>query len=775
MVQLETMNTNNNNNNNLNQVNMNSLNNNNNNLMMTMNMESSTTSPSLLLPSSSSSILNNNNNSMSTIETMSTTLKSSLPPNIIIQQQQQQQDTITTTTTTMTNSLLLPNKILLNVYMPNQQRTIVEINHNRNQNNNGGLQHPQTIRDVLMRAMKKRRLTTDVCYVCYIDNGKPIDWDVEVSRLVSRNIEVRIISHEIRREFFPLANCDLCRKLLFHGLRCQACGIRYHLRCEQLISPICRAGQHSIQQNKIGRHHYRKNQSRGINDLNGNNIGTIQNNGSSSNSGKQDIKRTNSEPDRINTIINTDQTTTTTTKLEQNNNQIIINHNNNVNNSNHNHNHNNNRPRSADEKLHIDSNRESIRDWEIPQSEIIVRECIGSGSYGTVFRGHWHGSVALKKLKVAEPTQAQLLEFKNEIAVLRKTRHVNIILFMGYVSKPHLTIVTQWCEGSSLYKHLHVMDTKFEMIQMFNIARQTAQGMDYLHAKKIIHRDLKSNNIFLHKDYTVKIGDFGLATVKTQWDGSQRLNQPTGSILWMAPEVIRMASNNPYTFQSDVYGYGIVLYEIATSRLPYQHINNPHQILYMVGRGHLRPDFSKTRDGLPKKFIKLIENCIDYDMQRRPLFNKILERLDNIQVPRILRSISTPNLNEDFVFGKSSAADFVDFDLHEYRSMLPQTTITTATTTTANNNNNGNNNIDDYMDCIDDTDDDDDDDDGDDTDETSSSVSSPTQPLSPQQFTTTTSRLNNNNHHHDPFNNNNTDDDNNNNNQPTTYYMLTQI
>ncbi|KAH7644567.1 hypothetical protein HUG17_0105 [Dermatophagoides farinae] len=566
--------------------------------------------------------------------------------------------------------------MLLNVYMPNQQRTIVEINHHhRNQNGDDGFSgindghgqqqnKQQTIRDVLMRAMKKRRLTTDVCYVCYTDNGQPIDWDTEVSRLQSRNIEVRIIAHETRREFFSLANCDLCHKLIFTGLRCQACGIKYHLRCGQLISPICLARQYNII-HKMGshphhhhhhhHHQHHKNHQSSIIDMNGNNnndngVGNNNVSGGNNNNtisggggGKQDIKRTNSEPDRINIINTTDQTS----KIEQQNNH---NHNNN-NNNNNNDPITNNRPRSADEKLHIDSNRESIRDWEIPQSEILVRECIGSGSYGTVFRGHWHGPVALKKLKVAEPTQAQLLEFKNEIAVLRKTRHVNIILFMGYVSKPHLTIVTQWCEGSSLYKHLHVMDTKLEMIQMLNISRQTAQGMDYLHAKKIIHRDLKSNNIFLHKDYTVKIGDFGLATVKAQWDGSQRINQPTGSILWMAPEVIRMTGLNPYTFQSDVYGYGIVLYEIATGTLPYQQINNPHQILYMVGCGHLRPDFRKTRDGIPKKFIKLIENCIDYDIQRRPLFNKILERLDNIQVPRILRSISTPNLNDDFVFG----------------------------------------------------------------------------------------------------------------------------
>merc|ERR1712002_1351598 len=119
--------------------------------------------------------------------------------------------------------------------------------------------------------------------------------------------------------------------------------------------------------------------------------------------------------------------------------------------------------------------------------------------------------------------------------------------FMGYtVSK--LCIVTQWCDGSSLYKHLHVMETQFDMLSTLKIAQQTAQGLEYLHAKNIIHRDMKSNNIFLQEDLTVKIGDFGLATVKCRFSGQNKVQQPTGSILWMSPEVIRMRNGNPYCF-----------------------------------------------------------------------------------------------------------------------------------------------------------------------------------------------------------------------------------
>ncbi|KAF2358901.1 Protein kinase domain [Trinorchestia longiramus] len=350
------------------------------------------------------------------------------------------------------------------------------------------------------------------------------------------------------------------------------------------------------------------------------------------------------------------------------------------------------RARSADEtvsgkKIRQQSSKDAAEDFEIPRKEVLVGVRIGSGSFGTVHRGHWHGIVAVKTLNFKDPTPAQYNAFKNEVAVLKRTRHVNILLisvfinisvfkinrcvnyrhvnillFMGCIKTPELAIVTQWCEGSSLYKHLHVQETKFPLKTLIDIACQTSQGMDYLHAKNIIHRDLKSNNIFLHDDYTVKIGDFGLATVKggrwSQESGSGRqIMQPSGSILWMAPEVIRMEQESPYSFQSDVYAFGIVLFELFSGTLPYSNSNSKDQILFRVGCGLLRPDTGLLRSDTPKPIRRLLNDCIKFNRDDRPLFPQILANLESIvrSLPKLHRSASEPILTRSHL----NADDFM--------------------------------------------------------------------------------------------------------------------
>lgn len=126
----------------------------------------------------------------------------------------------------------------------------------------------------------------------------------------------------------------------------------------------------------------------------------------------------------------------------------------------------------------------------------------------------------------------------------------------------------------------------------------------------------------------------------------------------MAPEVIRMDEANPYSFQSDVYSFGVVLYELLNEQLPYTHISNKDQILFMVGRGLLRPDLSRVRSDCPQALKRCVEDCIKFDRNERPLFRLLLNMLENIlrTLPKIHRSASEPNLtqsisqNDDFLF-----------------------------------------------------------------------------------------------------------------------------
>jgi len=595
-----------------------------------------------------------------------------------------------------------PYRTVVRVYLGNHGHTSVQVRP--------GI----TLREALGKAMKRRQLTPETCVVYRgreAGRGGQIKWDTDMAALKEvEEIRVEVsdalpvttrISHNfVRKTFFSLAFCEVCRKLLFQGFFCRTCGFKFHQKCAARVPKLCQqvrmqkilvekmlAGEPSAPESMVGIiMPGLQQQQEGPLSLSSSlhsgpgfvfpprlrggahtapSQGGISSRDRSSSApnvcnfitsgGEQlpeqyrlGLAHSQAIPGMIRMAEHASPTTSPTqggaSRSESSSPTSV-------------------RPRqrasSADDsnkRLEVKQGRhnrtqgqDTIEDWEIPLDDIFIGCRIGAGSFGTVYRGHWHGAVAIKTLNVRDPTTAQITAFRNEVAVLRKTRHVNVLLFMGCVSKKgQLAIVTQWCEGSSLYKHLHVNEAKFELLNVIEIARQTSQGMDYLHAKNIIHRDLKSNNIFLHDDnFTVKIGDFGLATVKSRWSSSGQFKQPTGSILWMAPEVIKMCDENPYTFQSDVYAFGIVLYELLTGTLPYTNINNKDQILFMVGCGFLKPEIVKLRTDTPKALKRLLENCLSFSREERSNFRNILVSLENLMssLPKIHRSLSEPILN----------------------------------------------------------------------------------------------------------------------------------
>ncbi|XP_031685617.1 serine/threonine-protein kinase A-Raf isoform X2 [Oncorhynchus kisutch] len=530
----------------------------------------------------------------------------------------------------------------IRVYLPNKQRTVVNVRPG------------QTVYDSLDKALKVRGLSQDCCAVFRLLEGRKrlTDWNTDITPLVGEELLVDVLDdvplamhNFVRKTFFKLAYCDFCHKFLFNGFRCQTCGYKFHQHCSSKVPTVCvdmdtMTKRHGLLSPtsaflfpqpvgdgpSLQRH-------RSTSTPNVHMVSTVGPAGVSIIEEALKIQNNTMGPEP------SSKPSTSPPSLDSPGRRPPKSPSE----------HKERKPSSSDDKkkVHRGGYRDSSYYWEVHSREVTMQKRIGAGSFGTVFKGKWHGDVAIKILKVTEPTPEQLQAFKNEMQVLRKTRHVNILLFMGFMTKPNFAIITQWCEGSSLYRHLHVSETKFETMRRIDVARQTAQGMDYLHAKNIIHRDLKSNNIFLHEGWTVKIGDFGLATVKSRWSGSEQVEQPSGSILWMAPEVIRMQDTNPYTFQSDVYGYGVVLFELMSGTLPYSQINNRDQILFMVGRGYLSPDLSLLSSSSPKSLKRLIIDCLKFKRDERPLFPQIMLGIEQVQdlLPKIERSASEPSLH----------------------------------------------------------------------------------------------------------------------------------
>ncbi|XP_029361368.1 raf-1 proto-oncogene, serine/threonine kinase a isoform X2 [Echeneis naucrates] len=561
----------------------------------------------------------------------------------------------------------------IRVYLPNQQRTVVNVRPG------------MTLHNCLIKALKVRGLQPQCCAVFRLHPGQRskklrMDWNTDSTSLIGEELLVEVLDHVpltthnfVRKTYLKLAFCDICQKFLLNGFRCQTCGYKFHEHCSTKVPTMCvdwsnirqlllcptpgesgapslppltsRRMRESLTRFPSSAHRYStphafnystpypptggglSQRQRSTSTPNVHMVSTtLPVDSSMIEDAMRDHDSAGSSPSQSPTGWSHSQSKAPAPAQRERAPSFNTQEKNKI------------RPRDK---------RDSSYYWEIEASEVYLHSRIGSGSFGTVYKGKWHGDVAVKILKVTDPTPEQFQAFRNEVAVLRKTRHVNILLFMGYMTKDNLAIVTQWCEGSSLYKHIHVLETNFKMIQLIDIARQTAQGMDYLHAKNIIHRDMKSNNIFLHEGLTVKIGDFGLATVKARWSGSHQVEQPSGSILWMAPEVIRMQDNNPYSFQSDVYSYGIVLFELMTGELPYSQIANRDQIIFMVGRGYLSPDLSKLYKNCPKAMKRLVADCIKKSKDDRPLFPQILSSIELLQhaLPKINHSASEPSLH----------------------------------------------------------------------------------------------------------------------------------
>ncbi|EEB14308.1 predicted protein [Pediculus humanus corporis] len=297
----------------------------------------------------------------------------------------------------------------------------------------------------------------------------------------------------------------------------------------------------------------------------------------------------------------------------------------------------------------------SIREWDIPYEELQIGDSIGTGRFGTVYRGNWHGDVAIKVLNMDYLDDEKRLDaFKLEVATFRKTRHQNLVLFMGACMNPKsFAIVTSLSKGMTLYTHIHLRKDKFTMNKTSIIAQQISQGMGYLHARGIIHKDLKTKNIFLENGKVV-ITDFGLFGVTKlsfvfiilPTKGTENLIIPPGWLCYLSPEIMRSLKSSyqpdeeelPFSRASDIYAFGTVWYELLCGDWPFKG-QLPEAIIWQVGKG-MKQSLANLQASRDVKDILMM--CWAYRATDRPDFTSLLKTLEKLPRKRLARSPSHP-------------------------------------------------------------------------------------------------------------------------------------
>lgn len=260
--------------------------------------------------------------------------------------------------------------------------------------------------------------------------------------------------------------------------------------------------------------------------------------------------------------------------------------------------------------------------WEIDPQLLKFDYKIASGSYGDLYKGTYCSQeVAIKILKAERVNSDMQKEFAQEVYIMRKVRHKNVVQFIGACTKTSsLCIVTEYMSGGSVYDYLHKQKGTFKLPTLLKVSIDISKGMNYLHQNNIIHRDLKAANLLMDENDVVKVADFGVARVKTQ---TGVMTAETGTYRWMAPEVIE---HKPYDHKADVFSFGVVLWELLTGKLPYEYLTPLQAAVGVVQKG-LRPTIPKNTH---PKLSELLERCWQQDPTLRPDFTEIIDILQQI-------------------------------------------------------------------------------------------------------------------------------------------------
>ncbi|KAL0117541.1 hypothetical protein PUN28_010391 [Cardiocondyla obscurior] len=276
----------------------------------------------------------------------------------------------------------------------------------------------------------------------------------------------------------------------------------------------------------------------------------------------------------------------------------------------------------------------------IPADAIIVNKELGVGEFGVVQQGVWTNDgeriqVAIKCLS-RERMQNNPIEFLKEAAIMHSIDHEHIVRLYGVVLDTNsLMLVTELAPLRSLLECLKEpsLRSSFPVLSLCDFAVQIADGMQYLEAKRLIHRDLAARNILVFSKNKVKISDFGLSRAlgvgKDYYQTNFNVNLKL-PIAWCAPECI---SYLRFTSASDVWAYGVTLYEMFSYGFQPWAALTGHQILEAIDE----PNFQRLEqpECCPKDYFSLMQQCWQHEPSKRPKFSDLVDALPELKPEQV--------------------------------------------------------------------------------------------------------------------------------------------
>uniref|UniRef100_A0A674CH20 Tyrosine-protein kinase receptor n=1 Tax=Salmo trutta TaxID=8032 RepID=A0A674CH20_SALTR len=274
-------------------------------------------------------------------------------------------------------------------------------------------------------------------------------------------------------------------------------------------------------------------------------------------------------------------------------------------------------------------------EWEVLREKITMNRELGQGSFGMVYEGVAKGvvkgepetCVAIKTVNESA-SMRERIEFLNEASVMKEFSCHHVVRLLGVVSQgqPTLVIMELMTKGD-LKSHLRSLRPSQSyslnlppLKKIIQMAGEIADGMSYLNANKFVHRDLAARNCMVADDYTVKIGDFGMTRDIYETDYYRKGGKGLLPVRWMSPESLK---DGVFTTTSDVWSFGVVLWEIATlAEQPYQGMSNEQVLRFVMDGGLL-----DKPDNCPDMLFELMRMCWQYNPKMRPSFLEIINSI----------------------------------------------------------------------------------------------------------------------------------------------------